>query len=574
MPIVWWSLRLALLGYAACAFSIATAQTIPDAGVLQRDSERSLQPPRLSEPVPTKRGDAQPLAETQQGAVTVKQFVIDGANLIPVEELQGVIADSIGKTLTFPELEHVAQRISEHYRKYGWFVRVFLPRQDVTNGIIHIQIIEGYYGGASIQQDGARANGKYVSSVITHRLKEGEPLSAANLERGLLIANDLSGIQATGRLVPGQESGETRLDIHVEDTPFVTGDIGANNFGNKYTGTEQMVGGLALNNLTGRGDQVSLRALVAKDIYSARLQYVLPVGADGWRLITHGSTLGYRLGGRYASLDAKGKAYTAGLTLSYPLIRQSDRNLTIGAGYEYRRYDDDALGAALRRQRVNALSLQFSGDLRDEILGGAINWGAVQLVRGNLNLDRVPADAATDSAGPRTQGDYTKLAFQLNRLQALGAGSGWQVLLGLSGQVADRNLGSSERLSLGGPFGVRAYPINEGMGDEGVIFKFEVQRSLGHGWQAAVFYDLGYIRQHKDIWSGWDGGTNQPNSFHLSGIGAGINWYGTGAASGWVLKASVATPLGSNPVANAQNENNDGSSASSTRFWVNLSKSF
>ncbi len=554
--------------------SSAISQVLPDAGTLQRDSERSLQVPRPAEP-PAARPGLPPLDENVKGArITVQHIIIEGATLIPLTKLEALVADHIGQSLTLAELEHSAQRIAEYYREQGWFVRVYLPQQDVTDGIIRIQVVEGHYSGAVLQDNGSRANGDFVQEVITRRLQKGQPLSAADLERGLLIANDLPGIGATGRLSAGQARGETRLQLDIEDTPLVTGDIGGNNFGNKYTGIAQLTGGIAFNNLTGRGDQLAIRALAAKHLYSARLQYSLPLGTDGWRLSLHGSTLGYRLSGRYDPLDAKGRAYTGGLTASYPLIRQSDRNLTVAVGYEHRRYDDDIVDTALRRHRIDAVSLRLAGDRRDRLAGGGVTWGELRLVQGRLGLGDVAADEAIDTAGPRTRGNYAKLAFQLNRLQVLGRGSSWQLMAALSGQLADGNLSSSERMALGGPYGVRAYPVNEGMGDEGLLFKLELRRNLGAGWQALAFYDAGYIRRHKSTWTGWNGGRDQPNTYNLSGAGLGINWQGRGVTAGWLLTASIAFPLGSNPGASPKNENNDGSSSSSAHYWLNLSKSF
>ena len=544
------------------------AQTLPDAGSLQQESERALQAPRPARP-PLAAPAARPLADDAKATrVTVRSIVINGATLIPAAELEPLLADRLGQSLTLAELEHAAQRIAEHYRQRGWYARVYLPQQDITDGHIRIQVLEGRYGGSRLEQKGQRANGEFVRGLVTRRLNEGEALSAADLERGLLLANDLPGIAATGLLEAGEAQGETRLAVIVDDTPFISGDLGASNHGVKATGRAQITGGIALNNLAGIGDQISLRALAGEDIRSARLSYGLPLGHDGLRLNAHLSTLDYQLGDRYKPLDAEGRAHTGGLTLTYPLLRQVERNLSLSAGYEHRRYDDDMLDAALRRHRVDAFTLGLSGDRRDTLFGGGVTWGGLQLTHGELRLRDVAGDKAFDAAGPRTAGRYTSLGFQLNRLQALGGN--WQVLAALSGQAADGNLGSSERFSLGGPWRVRAYPVNEASGDEGILFKLELQRHLGYGWQAIAFYDTGHIRQHKNPWAGWAGGSGQPNGYSLSGAGLGLSWRN----DGWHLAASAAVPVGGNPGKGVDGRNNDGSKASSARFWLSLNRVF
>ena len=191
----------------------------------------------------------------------------------------------------------------------------------MTEGRIRIQVLEGRFGGSSVQQTGSRANAAYVQSLITARLASGAPLSSADLERGLLLANDLPGIAATGVLQAGANTSETALAIQVRDTAFITGDAGLNNYGIPSTGRLQASGGLAVNNWSGQGDQLSLRLLAAQDIRSAVARYSLPLGYNGLRLTAHASTLDYTLGGSYSALHAEGKAHTAGLRLHYPLIR-------------------------------------------------------------------------------------------------------------------------------------------------------------------------------------------------------------------------------------------------------------
>lgn len=533
---------------------------IPDAGSLLRETERSLQAPRTP-PRPQTAPVAQPMREDDKAArITVRRITIEGASLLPTAELDALVADREGQSLTLAELEHTAQRIAEHYRAQGWYARVYLPQQDVTEGHIRIHVLEGRYGGSTIASPSQRADAAKVQAVVTYGLERGAPLSSADLERGLLLANDLPGVYATGLLRAGDQQGETQLALSVQDTPFVTGDVGLNNYGVASTGRVQAVGGMALNNISGIGDQLALRLLAAQDIRSGLARYSLPLGDSGLRLATQLSTLDYELGGSYRDLQAEGKAHTGGLSLSYPLIRQSARNLQLSVGYDHRRYDDDALGQSLRRHRVNAATLGLNGDIRDGFGGGGITWGGAQLTHGRLGIRDVNDDRAVDAATARSAGDYQKLAWNLSRLQNLGGG--WQAQAALSGQLASGNLGSSERFTLGGPTQVRAYAVNEASGDAGVLLKLELQRELGNGWQAVAFYDAGHIRQHRNPWAGWNGRTGQPNDYTLSGAGFGVNW----RHPQWYLSASIATPIGSHP-----GQETTGRS-SGVRGWISLTR--
>lgn len=546
----------------------AHAQTAPDAGSLQREADRALQAPRSTIPSAQTAPTAKPMATDAKAArVTVHSITIEGTSLLPVEELNALVAQHIGQSLTLAELEHATQQIAEHYRQQGWYARVYLPQQDVTHGAIRIHILEGRFSGASVQQKGERSHADAVQALITQRLEQGKPLSSADLERGLLLANDLPGIAASGTLQAGQAQGETALAIHLQDTAFITGDVGLNNHGLRATGRAQITGGLALNNMSGNGDQLALRLMVAEDVRSAVARYSLPLGHSGLRLAAHASTLGYELGGSYKALNAEGKAHTGGLTLSYPLVRQADRNLNASLGYEHRRYDDDMLDMALRRHRINAFTLGLSGDIHDNLGAGAITWGSMQLTHGSLNIRDVNHDRTADAATAQSHGSYTKLGWSLSRLQALAPS--WQIQANANGQFASSNLASSERMSLGGPHQIRAYPVNEASGDQGMVLQLELQKNLAPGWQAVAFYDVGHIQQHKKIWTGWNTGSHQPNRYTLQGAGLGVSW----RSSGWILNASVAVPVGHNPGA-VKGRNNDNSKQHSPRGWLSLTRLF
>lgn len=547
----------------------AAAQIPPDAGALQREAGRAME--QSSPAVRPEVHLGRPMPDDVKAArVLVKSFVVEGATLIPTAELEGLLDDLRGQSLTLAELEHAAQRVARHYRQRGWYVRVYLPVQDVTAGHLRLQVVEGRYGGVRREQQGQRTDGAFVEKVVTQDLHDGEPLPANVLERGLLLANDLAGIRATGILEAGETPGTSRLLLKIDDQPFLSADLGLSNQGVKSTGELQLVGGVGLNNLSGYGDRLALRTLNADNLNSLTLQYSSPLGTAGWSLGLSASVLDYRLGERFASLKAQGSATTAGATLNYAWIRQADRNLRLSFGNEQRQYADDAMSAPLRRQNVDAWSLGLSGDFSDGLGGGASNWGGLQLISGRLLIGETGGERAADAGGPRAAGGYDKVTFQLNRLQSLGA-SGWLLQFGINGQWADRNLASSERFSLGGPGGIRAYPVNEGSGDEGFLTKLELQRDLGYGWRGMLFYDYGSIRQHKREWVGWQGGSSQPNSYHLEGAGVGISWVGAGD---WRFSATYASPIGSNPGAGSKGENNDGSASGSSRLWLSFSKFF
>ena len=140
----------------------------------------------------------------------------------------------------------------------------------------------------------------------------------------------------------------------------------------------------------------------------------------------------------------------------------------------------------------------------------------------------------------------------MQRQQRLG--EHFSLLLALSGQQASKNLNSSEKFSLGGASGVRAYPQGEGSGDQGVLGTLEVRRSLTEQLQAAVFYDAGTVDiNHTAFAPG-------ANTRSISGAGLGLN----GQIGKLQFKTSVAWRIkGGNAMSDTANRN--------PRWWAQVS---
>jgi hemolysin activation/secretion protein len=125
----------------------------------------------------------------------------------------------------------------------------------------------------------------------------------------------------------------------------------------------------------------------------------------------------------------------------------------------------------------------------------------------------------------------------------------------LSGQWANKNLDSSEKFSLGGANGVRAYPQGEGIGDEGYLASLELRHDFTNTLQATVFYDTGSVTINRNPFGA--AATDRT----LSGVGVGVN----AALAGLYIRASLAWPIGG-----GQPTSIPASAAESPTLWVQV----
>lgn len=563
--------RLKLTAFAATAClilvpSVTWGQLAPDAGSIMRETEQQRRPqvPQLSP-----RAVPEAPAKPDPGAVqfVVKRFNLTGVTLVPIAELQKTLAPWTNREITFEDLEQALAALSAYYQAKGWYVRPQLPAQDIVDGTVTINVIEGRLGKIEQEQnDDPPLTSERVESFLTARQQPGKPLNMDDLSRAVTVLNEQPGVSAQVALAPSQDPGSSDVIVSTTRLPSVSGTLQADNWGAKSTGYYRGTANANWNNPLGIGDQLQANVMGSEGTQYARLAYNLPVGYDGWRANVSYSALQYKLLGEFAELNNTGWAqtYTAGLT--YPLVRETTQNITLSinaSNSEYsNKYSIEQEKLSIDR-RVSTTSVGLTGDLADDWWGGGFNLWGLTATSGYSNLAGTRANQISDRIGANTQGTFATLAGNGARLQRLTQDA--SLWVSFSGQWASQNLDSSQRFSLGGPQGVRAYPVYEATGDQGWLGTIEGRYNLTAQAQASVFYDMGWIQQFKSTSHLTE--MLGPNMYNLKGWGASVSYNYNNVLS---LKFTVASRIGDNPNANPVTGADGDGTNDKTRFWFNV----
>jgi len=546
----------------------ASAQTAPDAGQLMQQNQQN----QRNAPVLPRPGEGAqvatppPTLQVAAGAkVAVKSFRFQGNTMLSDAQLQRTVTGYLDRPLDFKELQEVTSLVAKRYTAAGRLARVFLPAQDVTEGVVTLQVMEAHYGGTQVEQSGQHVAPERAMAMLEQGQQRGQALDLVALDRALLLVGDLPGVQASASLVPGSGTGETAVRLSLRDKPTVTGAVGVDNGGTRSTGEARVNASLALNGALGMGDLLIAQASVNRGSSFVRLGASMPVGLAGTRVGVSANALRYHLvGSDFEALDARGTSSALGLDISHPLVRSRDLNVLLQGGVESKRFHNKANGADASVYDSQVWSLGLSANEFDDVGGSGVTTGYLGAQFGQLDLGGSPSQAF-DAAGPRTDGSFRKLRYQLTRQQTLAAD--WSAHASLQGQWANRNLDSSEKFYLGGPQGVRAYPVSEGGGATGLLASAELRVRLGGGWRVAGFFDWGRVRTYVD--ENFLGAT-APNQYSLKGAGLSLDYASPGGAEVSVI---WARRIGDNPLADAQGRDLDGS-LHRNRFWLLASQPF
>lgn len=531
----------AFLALPAAAW--AQVPALPDAGrLLEQLRERPA--PLATPPKVEREGDERPAPAAGDVTVRVEGFDIAGNTRIATEELAAELEAYRGRDLRFSELSEAAARVTNLYRRRGYLVaRAVLPPQDVQGGRVRLEVREGVLGQVRVQRGrNLRLAPERIDGFLAE-LKPGTVIREQDIESALLLLSDTPGVIVRSVLRPGAAPGTADLVVQVHENAGISAQVTADNHGSRYTGRNRLMVDVALNDLMGQGEALGVRSLTTFEGLTANtLLASVPIGTSGLRVGGSFTQLTYDIGLDVAPLHATGKAESAGLFLTYPVLRSRSANLQLQLGFERRHFEDHVLAVgAETAKRAERMTLSATGDVRDGI-GGLPGFTSYSLGYTEGRLARLSAgDAAADAVSAETAGTYGKLEWSLARLQALPGG--WSARVSFAGQKASRNLDSSEEFYLGGAQGVRAYGQGEGAGDEGVLARIELRKALGRvgGFQAegVTFYDAGRVRIDQRPWDP----TQASNDLTLRGAGVGLSLTRPNVA----VSLSVAAPLGSTP---------------------------
>lgn len=490
----------------------------PDAGQTLREIQ-----PDVPFKAPAPKGPSPgPLGAGRQPGggvrVMVKTVRITGSREIPQSELAPLVAYLTGAERSLTELRAAAARITDYYRQHGYAVaRAYLPEQDVKDGVVRIDVIEGRIDRRRLENHSRLSDPR--ANAYLDPVKEGAVVRSAQIDRALLLLNDTPGVgESRAALQPGASVGTSDLVVELTPAALFSGNISIDDHGSRYTGENRLGGALNVNSPLRIGDLLALSVLTSgRDLQYGRIAYQLPIGGNGLRAGAAYFDLHYRLGRDFSTLDAHGTAQSASVFAVYPLIRSLQANLTAAVTWEEKRLRDAIDSTATTtKKRVHLANLGLSGSYRDDIFGGGITGLDASLALGRLDITS-PIARAIDDSSVRTRGDYARLLLGANRLQRISAATFFSVAV--AGQLASKNLDSSEKFILGGVDGVRAYPQGEGVGDQGYLINLELHRNITGTLQALAFFDAGSVTVSKHPFV-----AGQPNSRNLAGAGVGLNF--------------------------------------------------
>ena len=354
----------------AAGFAAAqTAQTQASGGLSreQVNPAQQVAPSRRQRPVdvfsgPTREGCT--LSDDPAASFVFKRGVIkDEAGILSEREKQAVLANVIGRTITPHELCDIRDRLAARIFRRGILARVNIPTQTISGGVVEFHIFAARIMAVRIDGDVGPVQGKIETYL--NQLRRQKTFNLDQVQRWLLLANDLPGMQAVAAVVhstaPGAPAGALDLVVTLRRTNIDETGLVAN-ANAKTLGPWSGLVRVDLNSFTKLGEQTSI---VAYSTLGNNRQEVVQltesarIGSSGLYTQASFSFGRARPGNVLAPLDLTGNSYVGAFEIDYPLVRLQRETLLVATGMDFVNQDtrlpnaqalsDDALRVAWAR---------------------------------------------------------------------------------------------------------------------------------------------------------------------------------------------------------------------------------
>ena len=408
----------------------------------------------------------------------IKAVRVSGNTLFSQDEIDAVFSSAVGPAVTLAALRDSAEKLESRFRERGYFLtRVFVPPQQVKDGVFEVQVIEGYLSAVYI--DGApNERLRQRIDAITKPLLNKRPIDLATIERALLIINDLPGVIGTSLLRQGADLGASEIVVTLASLPN-SHLITFNNTGSRVVGPGTVGVNSTFYNPFGRAGALNVGLTQGGDFTNVdeltafNFRYSLPVGNDGAIFSFGGLASNALPGGTIRALDIRAVSESVSPRLRLPLLRTRPNSVYLDVGVAVNRSRTIIGGDLLTFDKTTVAEVTLSW-VQNGWGNGTTN-ASVSLFQSLPLFDytRFTFREGNTQTNVKNE-DFFKMGLSLTRIQQTRIPK-LSILGQVQGQWSENRLPTGEFVSYGGVGIGRGFDGGASSGDKGIGGLLEVR---------------------------------------------------------------------------------------------------
>ena len=432
-------------------------------------------------------------------------ITFQGLPLLQTDDFTKLVSLAAALPASKESLDRLALATRLYLSGIGYpFSIVYLPPQDITNGIVRFVVTVSRLQG-EVDVQGARyfAEQQYRNAI--HQVP-GQPLNLEQLNADLDWINRNEYRAAKATTVAGTEPGTTKILVTTEEKLPLTVTAGADNTGTHVTNENRVNTGIKWGNAFGLGDTLSAQWATSPDIHtfeSVNGSYAIDLP---WHHIFTLSGAYSRTNGVVAApFSLQGQSWQLDADYQIPFApTASGYTSSLTFGIDFKSSNNNFLFSTIPVSNTPTAILQA----RVTYTGGLVSrFGAtafdMTLVGAPGDLLPLNNDAAFNLSRANAKADY--LYVRGNASQTVPLDNYWSGLSWFARgkfQLSDHNLLGSEQFQGGGVNAVRGYNEDAVYKENGILISQEIRfpslklpnRHLPSQVQPFLFQDYAHLQ--------------------------------------------------------------------------------
>jgi len=450
----------------------------------------SISKKELDEIIEKKRYDLMEEEFLQKSGYTIKELLelaevlnkIDktssDGNYTDLPEIQKLIwllkEQKKNRGLTLGEIEEIAETITTYYRNHGFFLaKAFVPSQDVHDGVVGLTVLEGVLGKVTVAGNELYGT-DYLVGVFDDLINKA--VIYKDIEQKLYLLNDYPGLKVTGYFKPGDQIGDTHLNLNILNEDNSSSLLRLDNHGSEFTGQNRLYYQYEHNTPVGYGDKISFGLMQTSSPDNSTywsLNYRIPVFDEKNYLYVSTSKNQYVLEKESSEspVDLSGSANVSQITFETVFNRTRKKSDFMRIDFRSSKsiVESESAGTFEQDSLVDALIFSYNYDFLSDT-GKSVNNGLISVSAGDF-------DILTPGSINDRDGSFEKLNFShyyLKFSQIPFTKLPIRLITKFNMQLADLSLPSIEQSPIAGPDAVRAFSVTEFSADSSAYLGMEV----------------------------------------------------------------------------------------------------
>jgi len=437
--------------------------------------------------------------ELQELALTLDGLNLryDSEDLGPAElrRLSNIIdKQNAQRGLSYGDLEEIAAELTRFYRKQGLFLaQVQLPAQEVKDGVVTLTVQEGLLG-----QIAAEGNNHYSLKQLAapFESQRGKLVTHGDIEEGLYLLNDLPALNITGYFSPGDNPGETRLNLKARDGSAWKMVTRLDNHGSAFTGDLRSYSSLEWLNPAGIGDALTIGYLKSNNADKLDADYGSDLGQIRYSLPLFGPRTRLQFSADYNQFKLRDLDNDNNV-INLLEIEGTNESYAMSVDHKFRRSRDFNLTGSfsLTDKKSDLHEITETLEPGDHVYGGELGFymdglssGALPML--NIVNSKVQYGEFQNEVDELRGEDFTKFALDTSSLFFLPmpfTEAKSRLIVKSRWQYSDTSLPGFEQFTLGGANGVRAFDVRDFSADQAGLLSAEWYFDLPSALNPRIF---------------------------------------------------------------------------------------